>query len=355
MPRRVDAGESSAENNDRFFDATIIPVRSFYVKPVLVTGDRPTGRLHLGHLVGSLLNRVRLQETCACYFLVADLHMLTTHVDRARDMHRHTVDLALDWLSVGLDPARAVFYVQSQIPAVAELFTILSMLCSVPRAQRVPSLKEKAADEHYSVGLLAYPILMAADILLFKGTRVPVGEDQLSHLELTRELARRFNHLYGDMFPEPEALVSRTPRLVGTDGFRKMSKSLNNAIYLSDDPRAVERSVASMYTDPKRVRADVPGTTEGNPVFLYHDLFNADKAQVEDLKQRYREGRVGDVEVKRKLAAALNAFLDPLRARRAQFTRDQARDILRDGTRRAKETADSNLAEILKRVGLSPW
>jgi tryptophanyl-tRNA synthetase len=302
--------------------------------------------------VGSLLNRVQLQEAYRCFFLVADLHALTTHAEQTRDMSRNTLELVLDWLSVGLDPSRSTFYVQSHIPAVSELFTVLSMLCTVPRAQRIPALKDLAKDENYSIGLLAYPVLMAADILLFKGAKVPVGEDQLSHIELARELARRFNRLYGNTFPEPEAIVSRTPRLVGIDGFRKMSKSLDNAIYLSDDPRAVDAAVARMYTDPKRIHASTPGTVEGNPLFVYHDLFNSNQAQVEDLKQRYRNGRVGDVEVKRLLAEALNAYLDPIRARRAHYTLDQAGDILRDGTRQARELAETHWDEIARRLGL---
>ncbi len=327
-------------------------------KPVLVTGDRPTGRLHLGHLVGSLYNRIRFQNDYECFFLVADLHMLTTHYDRVEEVEKNVLDMVIDWLSVGMDPTRSTFYIQSGVPAITELYTILAMLCPVPRAQRIPTLKEKAQDmgvgENYSVGLLGYPVLMAADILVFKATKVPVGEDQLSHLELTRELARRFNYLYGDFFPEPEAVVSETPRLVGTDGNRKMSKSLDNCIYLSDDPKTVERRVYGMYTDPNRIRADIPGTVEGNPVFIYHDAFNPNKEEVEDLKARYRTGRVGDVEVKQKLARAINALLDPIRERRGYYEKrpDEVRDILREGTLRANEIASRNMDEILSHMGL---
>ena len=266
-------------------------------RPVLVTGDRPTGRLHLGHLVGSLRNRVRFQNEYDCFFLVADLHMLTTHYDRAGEVGENTVEVALDWLSVGMDPEASVFYVQSQVPQITELCSMLSMICPVPRLQRIPTLKEKIQDmgvgDNYSAGLLGYPVLMAADILMFRASRVPVGDDQLSHLELTRELARRFNFLYGDYFEEPEPLVSDSARLVGTDGSRKMSKSLGNCIYLCDDEKEVERKVRGMYTDPKRIRADVPGTVEGNPVFIYHDLFNDDAGEVDDLKERYGKGKVG--------------------------------------------------------------
>lgn len=327
-------------------------------KPILVTGDRPTGRLHLGHLVGSLYNRIKFQHDYQCFFLVADLHMLTTHYDKIKEVEKNVLEMVIDWLSVGLDPTRSTFYIQSQVPAITELYAILAMLCPVPRAERIPTLKEKIHDmeigENYSVGLLGYPILMAADILIFKATKVPVGEDQLSHLELTRELARRFNYLYGQFFPEPEAVVSETSRLVGTDGNRKMSKSLDNCIYLSDDPKTVEKRVRSMYTDPNRIRADIPGNVEGNPVFVYHDAFNKNKEEVEDLKTRYRAGKVGDVEVKQKLSRAINELLDPIREKRNYYEKriDEVRDILHEGTARARGIAAENMEDIISHMGL---
>ena len=284
--------------------------------------------------------------------------MLTTHYDRAVEVEENTIEMVCDWLSVGMAPEHSVFYVQSQVPQITELSTILSMLCPVPRLQRIPTLKEKIQDmgvgDNYSAGLLGYPVLMAADILMFRATKVPVGEDQLSHVELTRELARRFNFLYGDYFGEPEPLVSEASRLVGTDGNRKMSKSLDNCIYLSDGEKEVERKVRSMYTDPKRIRADIPGTVEGNPVFIYHDLFNDDAGEVEDLKNRYRTGNVGDVEVKKKLARAINFLLEPIREKRAQYEKrtDEVRDILRGGTLKAKRIAEENMEEIKEKVGL---
>lgn len=325
---------------------------------ILVTGDRPTGRLHLGHLVGSLQNRIRYQDKYNCYFLVADLHMLTTHYDKVGEVEKSTTEMIVDWLSVGMDPEKSVFYIQSQVPYITELSTILSMFCTVPRSERIPTLKEKIQDmgvgENYSVGLLGYPILMAADILMFRATKVPVGEDQLSHIELTRELARRFNHLYGSYFEEPEAIVSDNARLVGTDGNRKMSKSLDNCIYISDDPETVEKRVRSMYTDPKRVRADIPGTVEGNPVFIYHDIFNDNKEEVEDLKDRYRKGKVGDVEVKKKLSNAINTVLEPYREKRREYEQriDDVREILHEGTRKAREQARENMEEIIEKMGL---
>lgn len=327
-------------------------------KPILVTGDRPTGRLHLGHLVGSLYNRIKFQHDYQCFFLVADLHMLTTHYDKIEQVEQNVLEMVMDWLSVGMDPTRSTFYIQSQVPSITELYTILAMLCPVPRAERIPTLKEKIQDmgigENYSVGLLGYPILMAADILIFKATKVPVGDDQLSHLEITRELARRFNYLYGDFFPEPEAVVSETSRLVGTDGNRKMSKSLNNCIYLSDDAKEVERRVRTMYTDPNRIRADIPGTVEGNPVFIYHDAFNKNKEEVEELKIRYRAGKVGDVEVKQKLTRAINELLEPIREKRNFYEKrlHDVRDILRQGTSRAKEIAGKNMEDIVSHMGL---
>jgi tryptophanyl-tRNA synthetase len=327
-------------------------------KPILVTGDRPTGKLHVGHLVGSLENRVKFQDDYDCFFLVADLHMLTTHYDKVKEVERNTLEMVMDWLAVGMDPEKSTFYIQSQIPYITELYAMLAMICGVPRAERIPTLKEKVQDmgvgENYSVGLLGYPVLMAADILMFKATKVPVGEDQLSHIELTRELARRFNFLYGDFFIEPDPVISETSRLVGTDGNRKMSKSLDNCIYLSDDAKEVETRVRSMYTDPKRIRADIPGTVEGNPVFIYHDAFNTDTEEIEDLKERYRTGNVGDVEVKKKLARAINEMLEPIRERRRVYESrpDDVRDILREGTKRAYEIAHKNMDEIITHMGL---
>jgi len=327
-------------------------------RPILVTGDRPTGRLHLGHLVGSLYNRIAFQNDYDCYFLVADLHMLTTHYDKVGEVEQNTLEMVMDWLSVGMDPEKSTFYIQSQIPYIAELYAMLAMICGVPRAERIPTLKEKIQDmgvgDNYSVGLLGYPVLMAADILMFKATKVPVGEDQLSHIELTRELARRFNFLYGEFFQEPDPVISETSRLVGTDGDRKMSKSLDNCIYLSDDEKQVNKRVMSMFTDPNRIRADIPGKVEGNPVFIYHDAFNKNIAEIDDLKDRYRTGSVGDVEVKKQLAAAINELLEPIREKRSEYEKrpDDVKDILREGTKRAHEKAHENMDQIIRAMGL---
>ena len=327
-------------------------------KQILVTGDRPTGKLHLGHLVGSLDNRIKYQDQYDCYFLIADLHMLTTHFDKVKEVEQNVVEMVIDWMSVGMDPEKSTFYIQSQVPYITELYTILAMICSVQRSERIPTLKEKIQDmgvgENYSVGLLGYPILMAADILMYKATRVPVGEDQLSHIEITRELARRFNFLYGEYFTEPEPIVSRTSRLVGVDGNRKMSKSLDNCIYLSDDEKTVDKRVMSMFTDPNRIRADIPGRVEGNPVFIYHDAFNDNTEEVEDLKDRYKKGKVGDVEVKKKLSAAINKILEPIRQKRREIEDDKMKikEIISEGTKKAQTKAGQNMEEILDHIGM---
>ncbi|OFX33514.1 MAG: tryptophan--tRNA ligase, partial [Armatimonadetes bacterium RBG_16_67_12] len=289
----------------------------------LLTGDRPTGKLHLGHYVGTLANRVRLQDEYDCFFLLADYHILTTRLETLGEIEQNIREIVLDYLSVGIDPERSTIVLQSAVPQIPELALIFSMLVAVPRLQRVPTLKEVMKDLHIqqpSAGLLNYPVLQAADILSVRGEIVPVGKDQASHLELTREIARRFNEAFAPVFPEPETLIGEVGTLPGTDGKAKMSKSVGNVIYLSDDAESVTQRVMRMYTDPKRIHPTDPGTVEGNPVFIYHDAFNANKAEVDELKARYRAGKVGDVEVKKRLAQALNAFLDPLRERRARHS-----------------------------------
>ena len=323
----------------------------------LLTGDRPTGRLHVGHYVGSLENRLRLQEEYECFFLVADYHVLTTGADRTREIADNIRGLVLDYLSVGIDPAKSTIYLQSLVPEVAVLHLIFSMLTTVPRLQRVPTLKEVMRDlklETASLGLLSYPVLQAADILMVRADVVPVGKDQASHLEVTREIARRFNEQYGEVFPEPRTLTGRVGTLVGTDGQAKMSKSLDNAIYLSDDAATVTRKVGKMYTDPTRIHPTDPGHVEGNPVFIYHDAFNTNRAEVEDLKARYLKGTVGDVEVKQRLARALNEFLDPIRERRARFAAEPRRieEVIIAGSRAARREAQETLHLCLERMGM---
>ncbi|HLF29110.1 MAG TPA: tryptophan--tRNA ligase [Anaerolineae bacterium] len=325
----------------------------------ILTGDRPTGQLHLGHYVGTLANRVQLQDTHELFLVIADYHTLTTQPTREKvsGTRRNAREIVLDYLGVGIDPDRATIYVQSDVPEVAELQLLFSMLTTVPRLERVPTLKETMRDQHIaqpSLGLLSYPVLQAADILLVRADLAPVGGDQESHVEVTREIARRFNTLYSPVFVEPEALIGEVPTLVGIDGKLKMSKSLGNAIYLADAAETVNQKVMQMYTDPARTRADIPGAVEGNPVFIYHDTFNDNQAEVEDLKARYRAGAVGDVEVKHKLAAALNRFLDPIRERRAEFARQPSvvDDILAAGADRARPIARATLRLAREAMGL---
>ena len=327
-------------------------------KKRILTGDRPTGKLHLGHYVGSLANRVRLQDEYECFFIIADLHTLTTRPEREHILEiRHNVrEIVLDYLAAGIDPEKSVIFVQSAIPGTYELNLIFEMLVSVPRLERIPTLKDMARDANLQTmpfGLLGYPVLQAADILLPRAHLVPVGKDNQAHVEVTRELARRFNRLYGQVFPIPEALLSKVPTLVGIDG-TKMSKSRGNAIYLSDDSATVERKVHGMYTDPQRVRADVPGRVEGNPVFIYHETFNPNQEEVKDLKERYRRGKVGDVEVKEKLARAINGFLDPIRERRARYEAQPGliEEILAGGIRRMRQESDETMRLVREAMGL---
>jgi tryptophanyl-tRNA synthetase len=325
----------------------------------LLTGDRPTGKLHLGHYVGSIANRIRLQDEYECYFIIADLHTLTTKLEKENiaRIPQHITDMILDYLAAGIDPEKGTIYLQSAIPAVYELNLLFEMLVTVPRLQRIPSLKDMARDAHLETmpfGLLGYPVLQSADILMVRAEIVPVGKDNAAHVELTREISNRFNFLYGYVFPEPEVLLSEIPVLPGIDGAAKMGKSVGNAILLSDDTTTVEKKVRSMYTDPKRIRADIPGTVEGNPVFIYHDAFNPDIEEVEDLKARYRAGKVGDVEVKKRLAIAINSFLDPMRARRAKYESQKGlvEEIIAEGTRKARREADETLRIAKDAMGL---
>lgn len=326
-------------------------------KKRILTGDRATGKLHLGHYVGSLSNRVRLQDEYESYFIIADLHVLTTKPEKTniREIEHNIHEIVLDYLSIGIDPEESVIFVQSAVPGTYELNLIFEMLVSVPRLERVPSLKDMARDANLQTmpfGLLGYPVLQAADILLPRAHLVPVAKDNEAHVEVAREIARRFNNLYGEVFPEPEALIGEV--LVGTDGQAKASKSLDNVIYLSDDAATVERKVRAMYTDPKRVRADVPGTVEGNPVFIYHDAFNPDMDEVDDLKHRYLKGKVGDVEVKAKLVRAINDFLEPMRERRAYYASqpDLVEEIVVEGTRRMQTVAQETMAQVYDAMGL---
>ncbi|MGC9346821.1 MAG: tryptophan--tRNA ligase [Anaerolineae bacterium] len=332
-------------------------------KKRILTGDRPTGKLHLGHYVGSLKNRVALQDEYECYFIIADLHTLTTKAEKhhLEELNQNIYDVTLDLLSVGIDPEKGVIFLQSAIPEEYELTLIFGDLVSLPRLSRLPSIKDMARaanmdDETVPFGLIGYPVLQAADILLPRAHLVPVGKDNEAHVEITREIARRFNRMYEqEVFPIPDVMIGEVPTLVGIDGQSKMSKSLGNAIMLSDDKETVEQKVRGMYTDPNRIRADIPGRVEGNPVFIYHDAFNPNVDEVNDLKERYRKGKVGDVEVKRKLARAINNFLDPIRERRAAYASKPGlvEEILIEGTRKMQKEAEKTMSMVYDAMGLA--
>jgi tryptophanyl-tRNA synthetase len=322
----------------------------------ILTGIRPTGPLHLGHYAGALENWVRLQTRYDCHFLIAD-YQVSDYADDVRRVREAVWEVALDWLAVGLDPERSAFVIESLVPEHAELALWLGWFLPLGMLQRNPTLKaemEEFGRASVPVAFFTYPVMQVANILLPRAHLVPVGEDQLPHIELTREVARRFNRQFGEVFPEPEGLVGRVPRLVGIDGRAKMSKSLDNAIYLKDSAAVVQAKVRSMYTDPTRLRATDPGHVEGNPVFLYHDTFNPDRDEVADLADRYRRGAVGDVEVKDRLATALNAFLEPIRERRARFEADmgRVRDAVAAGTARARESARATMALVREALDL---
>jgi tryptophanyl-tRNA synthetase len=331
------------------------------MKKRILTGDRPTGPLHLGHWVGSIRNRVALQDEYECYFIVADLHVLTTRREKKdiMAMRDHVRDCVLDNLACGIDPEKSIIYLQSACPAVYELNLFFEMLISLNRLTGLPSLKEMARNAHIDpesipFGLIGYPVLQSADILMPRAHVVPVGKDNEAHVEIARLIARRFNQLYGEVFPLPELAYSNTPTLVGTDGQAKMSKSLGNTILLSDDAKTVEKKVRGMYTDPNRIHANTPGTVEGNPLFIYHDIFNPDREQVADFKERYRAGTIGDVEVKGALASALNAFLDPIRERRRHFAEEKGlvEKIIYEGTQKMIEISNETLKEAKSAMGL---
>ena len=328
------------------------------MKPRVVSGMRPTGKLHLGHLVGALQQWARLQDDYDCMYFVADWHALTSEYSDTDGLAGYACDNAADWIAAGVDPDRSTLFIQSQVPEHAELYLLLQMVVPIPWLERVPTYKEQieqlAEKDLSTLGFLGYPLLQGADVIIYKANYVPVGDDQVPHLELDREVVRRFHGFFGELFPEPQPLLTRFPRLPGLDN-RKMSKSYDNAISLSDDAATVKKKVMRMYTDPKRIRADIPGTVEGNPVFTYHDAFNPDTAEVDDLKSRYRVGAVGDVEVKQKLARALNAALDPLRERRAEVLArpGRVREILMDGSLRARRIARETMEQVRGAVGLT--
>ena len=342
-------------------------------RPRILTGDTPTGKLHLGHYVGSIENRLALQDQYDCYFLIANKHAFTTRADRPDEIRQSVIDVATDWLAVGIDPQKSTMFIQSEVPAIDELTFFFAMLIPFNRVMRNPTLnaeiRDKGLGDQYPFGFPLYAVGQTADILAFRPAMVPVGEDQLPHLELTREVARRLNQVYcgvdphtedkdylrkGGLFPIIEPKLGRVKRLVGTGApspetgqLLKMSKSLNNAIFLSDDADTLKKKVRGMYTDPNRVRGTEPGETnpEKNPLWAYHATFNPDKAWVEENRAAYAKGAVKDVPLKDKLVEVLNALLEPIRKRHEHFRQrpDDVMDALREGTRKANAVAEETL------------
>ncbi len=327
-------------------------------KDCILTGMRPTGALHLGHYVGALENWIKLQEKYNCHFLIADYQAFGDYADNISKIRDSVIQVAMDWLSVGLDPKKTSFVIQSYVPEHAELAMLLSMIIPKGMIDRNPTLKaESVLQKDISLGFYNYPASQAADILLPKANLIPVGEDQLPHIELTREIARKFNRMYGDIFPVPSALVGRVPRLVGIDGKAKMSKSLGNCVYLSDSREIVENKVKKMFTDPTRLKATDPGHIEGNVVFTYLDSFHPDAVELENLKNKYAAGKISDKEVKYILAGLLNTFLDPIRERRAfyQAHPEAVREALLEGTEKAKKVAAATMLEVREAMKITGY
>ncbi len=325
----------------------------------ILTGDRPTGALHLGHYVGSLQNRVKLQHEYDTYILIADVQALTDNFEHPEQLRANILEVTLDYLAVGLDPEKSKFVVQSLVPELTELTIYFMNLVTVATLERNPTVKEEIKQRGFQrgvpVGFWSYPISQAADITIFKAHLVPVGDDQLPMIEQAREIVRRFNSLYAKVLVEPKALLGQVARLPGTDGNAKMSKSLKNCIYLGDSPEQLRKRVMSMYTDPTRIHPTDPGHVEGNPVFTYHGAFNPDKAEVEELKARYRKGTVGDVEVKEKLFKALDQFLAPIRERRASFAAKPkvVEEIIVEGTRKGRAVAQETMEQVRAAMKIS--
>ena len=319
-------------------------------RPRVLSGMRPTGKLHLGNLVGALQNWVKLQEKYDSYHFVADWHMLTTEYADTSELQSNILEMVTDWLAVGLDPQKATFFVQSRLPEHAELYLIFGMVTPLGWLERVPTYKEQLDNlqgrDLHTYGFLGYPVLQAADILIYKAGYVPVGEDQVPHVELTREIARRFNQFYGEIFPEPQSLLTPSPRLRGTDG-RKMSKSYDNAIFLSDPPDVVSQKVRGMMTDPARKRRHDPGDPEKCPVFDHHKIFSSPD-MVERIDRECRTAEIGCVDCKKLMAQKLNEYLVPIQKRRKVYESDPQKvwDILDAGTEKARRVARETMGEV---------
>lgn len=318
----------------------------------ILSGMRPTGKLHIGHYVGALENWVHLQDKYESYHLIADYHVLTTDLN-TNNVYNDTIDMLIDWLAAGLDPVKSPMFRQSQIKEHTELYLIFSMLITANRLERNPTVKEQARALHIEqiiYGHLGYPVLQAADILLYKGDAVPVGEDQVPHIEITREIARRFNNQYGDIFPEPEALLTNFPRLPGLDGAAKMSKSLGNSILLSDEPEIVKAKLKKAVTDPQKVRRNDPGRPEVCLIFSYHKKFNT--LQVPQIETDCRSGALGCVDCKLNCSEKISSFLAPIIEKRKYYENNmkEVLDILEDGEKRGKKTAHETMAEVHEKM-----
>ena len=325
---------------------------------IILTGDRPTGPLHLGHYVGSLKARVELQNQYKTYIIIADTQALTDNVDNPEKIRKNIIEVALDYLSVGLDPKVSTIFIQSLVPELAELTIYFLNLVTLSHLERNPTvkdeMKQKGFDGNVPAGFLTYPVSQAADIAAFKADLVPVGKDQLPMIEQTVEIVKKFNKIYSSVLVEPKALVSKTGRLPGIDGKAKMSKSLGNAIYLSDFADVVANKVMSMYTDPKHIHIENPGKVEGNVVFIYLDAFDSDVKEIEKLKKQYRKGSLGDVAIKKRLIEVLENFLTPIRKKRAEFSKNPkaVMKILEEGSKKARITASQTLREVRRAMKL---
>ncbi len=327
---------------------------------IVLTGDRPTGPLHLGHYVGSLVQRIELQEKYKQFVMIADVQALTDNYEHPEKVRQNVLEVALDYLAVGIDPNKTTIFIQSMIPQIAELTIFYLNLVTIARLKRNPTvkaeMKQKGYAENVPAGFLMYPVSQAADITIVKGNLVPVGADQLPMIEQTNEVVRTFNRMYkADVFPEAKALVPKTAgRLPGIDGKAKMSKSLSNAIFLSDSADVVAKKVMKMYTDPDHVHVDDPGKIEGNVVFTYLDQFDFEKDEVEKLKVQYKRGGLGDVKLKKRLIDVLNTFLDPIRTRRDELAqdRDVVMDLVLDGTKKTYEVAAATMRDVRQAMKL---
>lgn len=327
-------------------------------KKIILTGDRPTGPLHLGHFVGSLKVRVKLQKQYKTYVIIADAQALTDNVDNPEKIRRNIIEVALDYLSVGINPKVSTIFIQSLIPELAELTMYFLNLVTLSRLERNPTVKDEMKQKRFGrnvpAGFLTYPVSQAADIAAFKADLVPVGEDQLPMIEQTVEIVKKFNKIYAPVLVEPKAIVSEFSRLPGIDGKMKMGKSLGNAIYLSDGASIVKEKVMKMYTDPKHIHVRNPGHVEGNAVFTYLDAFDPDKKTVEKLKKQYQQGGLGDVAIKKRLIEVLERFLSPIRKRRAEFAKNPktVMKILEEGTKKARIITSRTLSEVRKAMKL---